>query len=240
MNEPANQQQRSTDEQTGPGAADDSNFDDLRHRVLQAIGGAVLGATERVKRSQDQSTFRNSEDCNATLALVKLMPKILELLQAPVSSQPQQVAAVPGCFLCEAPPGKHWTHECPHIDPSTADQFVFDYRTRSIYERRFLGQPVLMLNQPIEESLTRWLEHNRLTREQRAEQVTARQIREQALECAERSQSALIVAQRCDDRNAQVAARMAGSIAADVLALLDRVPEPGTAPGPDPQPENLT
>ncbi|MDB5319248.1 MAG: hypothetical protein JWN40_879 [Phycisphaerales bacterium] len=99
----------------------------LHTSILTRLAVALDAAAARLQSAAaGRSTFTSDADLKAALALLKLAPALLPLLQpAPAQASPPpapnpppppiryQIPLIPKCPLCNKGPGAHWAEDCP-------------------------------------------------------------------------------------------------------------------------------
>jgi hypothetical protein len=103
----------------------------LRANILNRLALALDAAAARLQSAAaGRSTFASDADLKAALALLRLAPALLPLLQPgsppppakppppppelPYWKQPGfQIPLIPKCCFCGMGPGAHWDHDCP-------------------------------------------------------------------------------------------------------------------------------
>ena len=211
----------------------------LRGSILHSFSKLVSRACERMAQSQEQSVFRDPDDSRMALALVRLAPALMELLaQEHAEKARQELAArtCPKCYVCGAPAGKHWAHQCPQIDRADARDAVFDCANQSVYFRKDMGQPAPRREVPSSQNLHEWLERTRLTQQQYEASVDLRPLKRDAERTLHTANCAVADAARGKPISVTVAASCAKSVAERTLELLRRCNHHFNPFLPDPHP----
>ena len=230
---------------TSDSPAEPDEFDpgQLRSAILQSFGKLVLQACQRMGEAQEKSTFRTNDDGKTTLALVRLAPGLLQLLaeeEKTKANKPPVPKDCPECFICSAPAGKHWAHECPRLDPDDDGEVLFDYKTRSLYHRNDIGQPFPRTLVPIGKNVQEWLEHNRVSERQYAASVDLRRMKKDAERVLHAANCAVASAGHGNFIDAKVSAECAKHVAEKTLEMLQHCNDRFNPFLPDPHPTPST
>jgi hypothetical protein len=220
----------------------------MRLAMLESFSNLVMRAIEREAQAQEQSTFRTNQDAQQTLALVRLAPGLIKLLgnderrqtsaasAAPSAAETPAIKECPECFLCSAPPGTHWAHECPKLNSEDQYAAIFDYKTHSMYYRKDVGEPMPRLMVPIGKNVHDWIVRNRISEQEYVAQVNLKKMKETAERLVLAADSAVACAKRGNFIDAEVAANIAKTIANNTLDVLRHCNDRFNPFLPDPKP----
>lgn len=103
--------------------------------IVQQLG-PLLQEAARAIQSMSSSTFSPHHPIQMAPSLLRQLHKFLPLFaQYPPPTDPD-APHMPPCFVCGTPPGSHWAHDCPHVDPEHTKYLVYDYRRKKILRYR--------------------------------------------------------------------------------------------------------
>jgi hypothetical protein len=89
------------------------NAYERRVRIVERLSEAVDAASQRLCDAARGEAAMSEPQLKAVLAIIKLLPEVLENLPKQPSPPPYQTPLIPRCEICGAGPGAHWPDRCP-------------------------------------------------------------------------------------------------------------------------------
>ena len=118
----------------------DPEFLSLHDRIIRALGRSVANAAEQLNAfTQGQLDDWEAPRVRLLISLAHMGPKILPLIE---QERVATIARHPECPVCGGARGEHFAHECPMMLEYPPGEYVFDYRTRSVYKWEELRGPM--------------------------------------------------------------------------------------------------